>query len=176
MLDPTAASVISRPMAGLYYPADVAQLRAWFASDDECLDYLYWLRWPDGFKCPPCASEATSRDTMSRYRCGVCRRSVSVTAGTIFEKTRVPMAVWFETMWLASVSKSGVSAAHLHRVLPISSIRRHGPCWLNFDKSCLQRTENRSKAQWKLMRRSWVVHALGKLVAVQAAKPWLQVP
>lgn len=41
--------------------------------------------------------------------------------GTIFDKTRIPLTVWFETIWLVTVSKMGVSAAHLHRVLPISS-------------------------------------------------------
>lgn len=44
-----------------------------------------------------------------------------MTAGTIFEKTRVPLTVWFEAVWLMTTNKSGISAAYLHRVLPISS-------------------------------------------------------
>ena len=51
---------------------------------------------------------------------GVARR-VSVTSGTIFDKTRVPLTTWFEAIWLFTSSKAGVSAATLHRVLPISS-------------------------------------------------------
>lgn len=48
-------------------------------------------------------------------------KQVSATAGTIFHKTRTPLTVWFEVIWLVTASKMGVSAAHLHRVLPISS-------------------------------------------------------
>lgn len=55
------------------------------------------------------------------YRCRGCRRRVSVTAGTIFDKTRGPLTTWFEAVWLFTSSKAGVSAATLHRVLPINS-------------------------------------------------------
>lgn len=108
-------------IAGRDYPADLAQLRAWFPSDDACLDYLDWLRWPDGFCCPHCGSVAAGREATGRYRCRRCRRQVSVTSGTLFHRARTPLTVWFEAVWLVTASKSGVSASHLHRVLPISS-------------------------------------------------------
>lgn len=109
------------PVANRDYPADLAELRAWFPSDGACMDYLDWLRWPDGFRCPHCGAADAGRDHSGRYRCKGCRRRVSVTAGTIFDKTRIPMTVWFEAVWLVTADKGGVSAAHLHRVLPISS-------------------------------------------------------
>lgn len=115
MVEPTG------PVAGRDYPADLAQLRAWFPSDDACLDYLDWLRWPDGFCCPHCGSTAAGREASGRYGCHGCRKQVSVTSGTVFHKTRTPLTVWFEVVWLVTAGKSGVSAAHLHRVLPISS-------------------------------------------------------
>lgn len=108
-------------MAGRDYPADVAQMRAWFRTDAACLDYLDWLRWPTGFVCPRCQADTAGRDTADRYRCHGRRARISVTSGTIFDKTRIPLTVWFETIWLVTASKMGVSAAHLHRVLPISS-------------------------------------------------------
>lgn len=109
------------PVPGTDYPGDLAQLRAWFSSDPACADYLDWLRWPAGFCCPHCGSRTAGRESSGRYRCHGCRKQVSVTSGTIFDKTRTPLTVWFEAVWLVTASKSGVSASHLHRVLPISS-------------------------------------------------------
>lgn len=120
MDEPTSVPSNHR-IAGRDYPADLAQLRAWFPSDAACLDYLDWLRWPDGFHCPHCSSNDAGRDPVGRYRCRGCWKQVSVISGTIFEKTRTPLTVWFETAWLMTADKTGVSAAHLHRVLPISS-------------------------------------------------------
>lgn len=121
MTDSTANAAEYRPQAGVDYPADVAEFRAWFPDDAACMNYLDWLRFPDGFRCPHCGADSAGQDTVGRYRCHGCRRRVSVISGTIFQGTKVPLSVWFETVWLVSVNKNGVSAAHLHRVLPIHS-------------------------------------------------------
>ncbi len=120
MGEPTP-DVFERPVPGRDYPSDLAQLRAWFSTDAACLDYLDWLRWPDGFRCPRCGHDAAGREASGRYRCRQCGMQVAVTAGTIFHKTRTPLTVWFEAAWLMTADKGGVSAAHLQRVLPISS-------------------------------------------------------
>lgn len=120
MNEPTLVPADDR-VAGRDYPADLVQLRAWFPSDAACLDYLDWLRWPEGFHCPHCGSDDAGQDPVGRYRCRGCWKQVSVTSGTIFEKTRTPLTVWFEAAWLMTAGKTGISAAHLHRVLPISS-------------------------------------------------------
>ncbi|OAV52030.1 hypothetical protein A6F49_01345 [Enteractinococcus helveticum] len=122
MSDFTANSADGHPVVGVDYPADLAQFRSWLPSDQACLDYLDWLRWPAGSVCPHCAADATSGDRAGRYRCARCRRRVSVTTGTIFHDTRAPLSVWFEAAWLLTVNKNaGVSAAHLHQILPINS-------------------------------------------------------
>lgn len=121
MPEPTADPKTVAPVAGRDYTADLAQVRAWFPGDEACLDYLDWLRWPLGFCCPHCGLDTAGRDGPGRYRCHGCWRRVSVTAGTIFDKTRTPMTLWFEAAWLATAGKVGISAAHLQRVLPISS-------------------------------------------------------
>lgn len=121
MADFTGARSADELEPGRDYPSDLAELRAWFPTDAECLDYLDWLRWPNGFCCPHCESRSAGRDSVGRYRCRGCWRRVSVTSGTIFDKTRVPLTVWFEVVWLVTSSKTGVPAAHLHRVLPIAS-------------------------------------------------------
>lgn len=121
MVDNTEVPLQRHPVAGRDYPGDVAEFRAWFPDDAACLDYLAWLRWPDGFVCPHCNATAAWREKTGRYRCCDCEKQVAVTAGTIFEKTRTPLTVWFEAVWLMTSPKGGVSAAHLHRVLPVSS-------------------------------------------------------
>jgi DNA-directed RNA polymerase subunit RPC12/RpoP len=92
VVEPTSVARAGHPVAGRDYPADLAQLRKWFASDDACLEYLGWLRWPDGFVCPGCGRR-WGYPPGARYRCGGCGRRVSVTAGTLFDKTRVPLTV-----------------------------------------------------------------------------------
>lgn len=111
----------SRPVAGWHYPGRVADFRAWFSTDEACRAYLDWLRWPEGFVCPHCGARSAGLSAVGMYRCRGCRRRVSVTSGTIFDKTRVPLTTWFEAIWLFTSSKAGVSATTLHRVGPISS-------------------------------------------------------
>jgi transposase-like protein len=105
----------------MHYPRSLGELRSWFATDADCLDYLEWLRWPEGFVCPTCASWGGWRLADGRYRCGSCRRSTSPTAGTIFDRTRTPLTVWFAAVWLFATQKDGMSALSLQRELEISS-------------------------------------------------------
>lgn len=96
-------------------------MRAWFPDDNACLDYLDWLRWPDGFCCPHCSDAVVWQMGNTRLRCGGCRAWVSRTAGTIFQDTRVPLTSWFEAAWLMTVDKQGISAASLQRLLSLGS-------------------------------------------------------
>jgi transposase-like protein len=96
-------------------------MRRWFASDEACLDYLDWLRWPDGFECPWCAGVADWSDLADRHRCGDCHRRVTPTAGTVFHGTRTPLTVWFEAAWLLTASKQGLSALELQHVTGLGS-------------------------------------------------------
>lgn len=110
-----------RPVAGVDYPARLAELRAWFPTDADCLDYLDWLRWAGGFVCPGCGGVDGLRVSVGVRRCRDCRRRVPVTAGTIFQDTRTALTVWFEAAWWMVVPKNGTSALNLSRVLPIGS-------------------------------------------------------
>lgn len=110
------------PVAGWHYPTDVAEFRAWFRTDSDCVSYLGWLRWPNGFVCPFCGADSATL-TNGIHRCHGCRRRISVTSGTMFDKTRVPLTTWFEVIWLFTVSKAGVSASTIQRILPIHSIQ-----------------------------------------------------
>lgn len=95
---------------------------AWFSDDAECRDYLEWLRWPDGFVCPHCRSEQDWRTSRGDWSCGGCTRRVSVTSGTVFDKTRTPLTTWFATAWYMTNKKTAaVSTKGLQRVLELGS-------------------------------------------------------
>ena len=80
---------------------DRRRVLSWFSTDDDCLDYLEWLRWPGGFVCPDCGHAGGWRLGDGRVKCGGCGSRTSVTAGTIFDKTRTPLTVWFHACWLS---------------------------------------------------------------------------
>ncbi|MGH9278643.1 MAG: IS1595 family transposase, partial [Acidimicrobiales bacterium] len=111
----------TRPVAGRHYPRSAGEFGAWFATDADCLDYLEWLRWPEGFVCPRCGHVVGWPMADGRFRCGACDGRTSVTAGTIFDKTRTPLTVWFTACWLFATQKDGVSAQSLQRALEIGS-------------------------------------------------------
>lgn len=108
------------PRAGEHYPSSLGQFQAWFRTDADCLDYLEWLRWPDGFVCPDCGHRGW-RLGDGRFMCSACGARTSVTAGTIFDRTRTPLTVWFTACWHFATAKDGVSALSLKRMLEIGS-------------------------------------------------------
>src|SRR3954453_12976646 len=112
--------MVERPAAGLHYPAATGDFLAWFSSDADCLDYLEWLRWPAGFLCPECGRGGW-RLSDGRFECSGCGRRTSVTAGTIFDRTRTPLTVWFTACWQFAAAKDGISALSLQRSLEIGS-------------------------------------------------------
>jgi transposase-like protein len=105
----------------VHYPRSVGEFQAWFRRDADCLDYLEWLRWPEGFVCPACGRLGGWRLDDRRFKCSRCGGRTSVTAGTIFDKTRTPLTVWFTACWLFASGKDGISAQSLQRNLEIGS-------------------------------------------------------
>lgn len=112
---------MERPRAGVHYPRSVGEFQAWFRTDADCLDYLEWLRWPAGFVCPPCGCPGGWRLGDARFECTACGARTSTTAGTIFDRTRTPLTVWFTACWLFAAGKDGISAQSLQRTLEIGS-------------------------------------------------------
>ena len=111
-----------QPVSGKDYPRTWSQFLNWFATEETCLAYLERLRWPAGFACPHCGTAAQpSRASRARLICRACRHQSSVTAGTIFDKTRTPLTVWFGAAWYVTNQKQGVSALGLQRVLGLTS-------------------------------------------------------
>jgi len=117
----SAVVPVERPRAGKDYPRSVGEVHSWFRTDADCLDYLEWLRWPSGFVCPDCGHGGGWRLGDGRFMCAACGRRTSVTAGTIFDRTRTPLTVWFAACWLFASGKDGISALSIKRTLEISS-------------------------------------------------------
>jgi transposase-like protein len=109
------------PAAGRDYPGSYAELLSWFPDDEACLDYLEWLRWPEGFRCPRCAGRDGWRLGSGRWECAACGHQASVTAGTIFHRTRTPLQLWFAAAWQMTSQKHGVSALGVQRSLGLGS-------------------------------------------------------
>ncbi|MBU0943572.1 MAG: IS1595 family transposase [Proteobacteria bacterium] len=93
---------------------------AQFGTEDQCRQVLFELRWPQGFVCPECGHtgycELKSRKL---FQCNSCRSQISVTAGTIFASTKLPLATWFMGIYFITQSKVSVSALSLSKTLSI---------------------------------------------------------
>lgn len=113
-------------------PISLRAFQKRFASEEDCAEHLFHLRWPEGFSCPRCRHRRAYRIQRRRwlYQCAACRHQVSLTAGTIFHKTRLPLQVWFWAIFLVAHDKRGVSASMLSRELGIG----YAAAWLTLHK------------------------------------------
>jgi hypothetical protein len=105
------------------YPRTLPELERRFSTEENCRKYLFALRWPDGFICPRCGGKEAWTMRRGLTLCAKCRRQTSVTAGTIFQDSHVPLTVWFRTMWYVTSQKSGISAVNVWRVLGLGSYK-----------------------------------------------------
>ena len=105
------------------YPRDLLELEARFSSEQACRAYLFSLRWREGFLCPRCGQSEVWPLSDGLLECARCHRQTSVTAGTIFQDSRLPLTLWFRAVWWVTSTKNGVSAMNLQRVLGLRSYK-----------------------------------------------------
>lgn len=94
-----------------------------FGTETQCAAAVEHARWPDGFWCPRCGSDAHCTikvGTRHLYQCNSCRRQTSLTAGSLFAGTKLPLTIWFLAIYLISQAKTGLSALALKRQLGVS--------------------------------------------------------
>ena len=95
-----------------------------YNCDDKCREVLESIRWPDGPACIRCGLYgAYELPAGGIFQCRSCRYQFSVTAGTIMHDTHLPLRKWFLAIYITCVSKNGVSANQLKRMLGIGSYR-----------------------------------------------------
>ena len=98
-----------------------------YGSEAACREALFDLRWPGGFRCPDCGN-TTCCELKSRsvFQCHRCHHQASLTARTLFEKTKLPLTTWFLAIFLLTQNKPGLSVMSLSRHLGVS----YNTAWL----------------------------------------------
>lgn len=96
-----------------------------FHDEDAARAHLEEQRWPHGPECPHCdARRATKLEGKKHrkgvYQCNECREQFSVTVGTVFERSKVPLAKWVLATHLMAASKKGISAKQIERMLGVT--------------------------------------------------------
>jgi transposase-like protein len=92
-----------------------------FGTERACEKVLINIRWPNGFVCPRCNSKDASFITSRKvYQCSHCRYQVSITAGTLFHSTNLPLVKWFWAIYLTATDKGGISALRLSKHIGVS--------------------------------------------------------
>ena len=145
-----------------------------FATEAACEEYLCQLRWEDGFHCPKCDSSDAKRvrsarrrdakERVSLFECKSCHRQTSVTSGTIFHKSKVPLTKWFLGAYLVANDKRGIAATTLAQHLGVS----YPTAWLMLNKlrkAMSERNSNYSldeKVQVDEFYLGGISHGIGK--------------
>ena len=100
---------------------DLLTMISRFHSEEKCRAYLEGLRWPEGARCPRCKGSKISRiHKRGQFDCDSCRYQFSVTAGTIFHDSHLPLPKWFAAIYLMCESRKGISANQLKRTLKVA--------------------------------------------------------
>lgn len=105
------------------YPQTVLEFNDRFHDELACRTYLESIRWPEGARCPRCPQAKVWTMKAPFYRCAACGHDCTVTAGTLFADTHLPLRLWFQAMWYVVNQKSGASALGVQRVLGFGSYR-----------------------------------------------------
>jgi transposase-like protein len=127
-----------------------------YGTQQQCYEAVMVARWPEGFRCPGCGQTAhcvISVNFRPLFQCNACRRQTSVTAGTMFSGTKLPLTTWFLAIYLVSQTKTGLSALALKRQLGVS----YPTAWLIHHKIMCAMAERED------------THALGNVVQLDDA-------
>ncbi len=117
------------------FPRSEKEFNRRFCDEGSCLDYLFSIRWPNGFRCSSCGHDEYWKSRRSLYICCECEHQHSVTAGTIFHGTRKPLLDWFKAIWWFSTQKTSTSAVNVQNQLSLGSYRTAWQ-WLQKLRAC----------------------------------------
>lgn len=111
-----------------------------FSTEEACREHLFKLRWPEGYRCPRCGHDKYYfHKPRQLYQCRSCNYQASLTAGTVFHKTKVPLRKWFWMIFLMGRQKSGVSMLSIKRMLEIGSYKTVWMMGMKIRKALLER-------------------------------------
>lgn len=111
----------------MYESINLLEFQEKFNNEEACEEFLFQMRWPNGYRCPRCGHNNYSyHSTRKLYQCKQCKYQISVTAGTIFHKTRTPLRKWFWIIFLMVRNKSGIAMLAMKGLL---GIKRYDTVW-----------------------------------------------
>lgn len=115
-----------------YEAMTIVEFQERFRTERDCLDYIAKMRWTEGFTCERCGFAGKCYRVRSGrvIQCGGCARQMSITAGTIFHRSRLPLVYWFWMIYLVAEDKGGASASRIAKQLGI----RQETIWVNLHK------------------------------------------
>jgi transposase-like protein len=93
-----------------------------YGTEAQCSQALERMRWPQGFVCPNCDSPRYGivwHDKVKTFQCKSCHCQTTLTGGTIFHATKLPLTTWFQAMYFLTQTKNNVSALELTRLLGV---------------------------------------------------------
>jgi len=110
------------------------EIQSRFGTDEKARRYLEEIRWPDGVVCPHCKNAKQKRIWQIEenpekkiraglYQCAECKKQFTVTVGTIFEDSHIPLRKWLVAWYLLCSSKKGISSLQIQRMLGLGSYR-----------------------------------------------------
>jgi len=103
------------------YPKNLIEFEARFTAEEACSSYLLKLRWPEGFRCPRCEGLKGWPVQSTLVQCGTCDYQASVTSGTIFQGSRIPLLLWFRAIWWMTSQKTDAGGLGLKRIFRLGS-------------------------------------------------------
>ncbi len=97
----------------------------YFQNDEAARGHLEAIRWPEGPVCPHCGctgntTKLNAKRRAGLYKCNDCRKQFTVTVGTVFERSHIPLHTWFQAVYLLCSSKKGMSSHQMHRMLGVT--------------------------------------------------------
>jgi transposase-like protein len=104
-----------------------AEFRERFGTEEACRAALFAMRWPAGLTCPACGGRSFCElRTRKVFQCNRCKRQVRLTAGTVFQDSKLPLTTWFAAIYHLTQGKGGISSVELGRRLGV----KQGTAWL----------------------------------------------
>jgi len=101
-----------------YKDLSLLDFQRMYFSEESCLRAIFKARWPKGFVCPKCGhSDGTKLSKRRAIQCCSCRRQTSITAGTVFHKSKIPLMTWFWLIFLMTQDKGGISTMRASNLL-----------------------------------------------------------
>lgn len=94
-----------------------------FGSEQACIDYMYKIKWPHGFRCPVCEhpqAYVIRTRRLPLYQCRSCKHQTSLTAGTVMEGSQTPLRKWLLAAALISRIEQGINAVQLQGILEVT--------------------------------------------------------